>query len=227
MWWLLAVAVFAASSPENTLLQQLAAGPPPGVAPAVVNDPPTTYGGLSVRLDADVATWVAAYTGPLRPHTEVWLGRLDRDRDMLSQMLIAEGLPDGLVVVPVVESGLLPEATSTLGCAGTWQFSTPTARQMGLEVSERVDERRNPILAASAAVQLLGVLHQRYGNWDLALAAYNAGHPRVDAAVEAAGTERWEDVAGVLGDEPRHFLAKIHALLILDADRARWGLVPR
>ncbi|MEQ1570208.1 MAG: lytic transglycosylase domain-containing protein [Myxococcota bacterium] len=180
-----------------------------------------------MRLDRDVATWIALYTGPLRPHTEVWLSRLDRERAALVEMLAAEGLPEGLVVVPVVESGLLPEATSTIGCAGTWQLSAPTARQLGLEVSDRVDERRHPMLAASAAVQLLGSLYQRYESWDLALAAYNAGHPRVDQAVAGAGSKRWEDVAPLLGEEPRHFLAKIHAMLVLDADRARWGLAPR
>lgn len=214
----------ASPSDEVLLLQSLVDGPP-AASPVDLAGSPAELGGLVLHHDDDVAAWVAAYTGPLREPFQRWLGRLDRDRDTLAFLLTSEGLPVGLVAVPVVESGLLPEATSTTGCAGTWQLAAPTAIALGLRVTPDRDDRREPLLAAAAASQLLVELHARFQRWDLVLAAYNAGPQRVVAALAAADAPDWPAVAARLGDEPRHFVAKIHAVLLLDAQRERYGLV--
>lgn len=222
---LLLAALAVAAPDENALLQRLADGPPDVVA-ADLSGLPSAVGGIDLHHDADVATWVGAWTGPLRQDFRRWLGRLDRDRDTLEFLLAGEGLPPGLALVPLVESGLLPEATSTTGCAGTWQLAAPTAIALGLRVRDGADDRRDPLLSAAAAAQLLRELIDRFGRWDLALAAYNAGPARVAAAVDEAGATDWPSVAGRLPDEPRHFVAKVHAALLVDAHRARFGIEP-
>lgn len=224
MSWLvslcLGVAVAMPLAEENALLQSLAPGPPAEVEPAVLEDVPSYVGDLPVRVDADVATWVALYRGPLKPHMDRWLERLDRDRASLARLLDEERLPRGLRIVAVVESGMLPEATSVTGCAGTWQLAVPTARALGLRVDADVDERRDPVRSARAAAALFRELYAHYEDWDLTLAAYNAGQGTVDAAVERAGSSRWTEVAPHLGAEARHFVAKVHAAAIVDHQRA-------
>lgn len=195
---------------EIALLQSIAPGEP-SVGPASLVDLPTELGGLAVRADDDVARWVGMYTGPLRDPFARWLGRLDRDRDALAFLLVGEGLPEGLVYVALVESGLQPLATSTSGCAGTWQLAAPTARAQGLRVDAAIDERRDPTLSTAAAAALLRELRDRFGSWDTALAAYNAGPARVEA--------------GDPGPEARWFVAKVHAARIVGEQRERFGIV--
>jgi hypothetical protein len=205
-------------SAEVRLLQRLAPGLPPGTGPGPsLEGLPDELLGLRLRADADVAAWVGLYTGALRADMARWLARLDHERDRLLFVLEGEGLPPGLVLVALVESGLLPEATSTTGCAGIWQLSAPTARALGLRVGGAVDERRDPVLSTAAAAGLLEELHARFGDWDPALAAYNAGPQYVAERLAAAG---WDG----LGSEPRHFVAKVHAALIVDQHRDRFGL---
>ena len=218
-WWL-ALALGSVEA-EVALLQSLAPGPPAHATEPVPWDGlPEHVGALPVRPRDDVARWVHLYTHELRSHTVTWLERLDAQRAGMELVLRGEGLPEVLAVMAVVESGLLPEATSTTGCAGTWQLSVPTALALGLQVTDTVDERRDPLLATPAAAMLLRELHARFGSWELALAAYNAG-PQAVATARADAGEGWLEA---LGSEPRHFVAKVQAMAVIDAHRERFGL---
>ena len=104
--------------------------------------------------------------------------------------LDAYGLPLELKYLPVVESGLDPTAISHAGAAGLWQFMITTARRYDLKINSLVDERMDPYKASWAAAKYLKELYDIYGDWNLVLAAYNAGPQQVSKAMRRTGGER-------------------------------------
>ncbi|MCM1068053.1 MAG: transglycosylase SLT domain-containing protein [Muribaculaceae bacterium] len=104
-------------------------------------------------------------------------------------------MPLELRYLPVIESALVPNAVSRAGAAGLWQFMPATATGLGLEVNSLVDQRRDPYLASDAAARYLKQLYQTYGDWSLAIAAYNCGPGNVNKALRRAGDGKhdfWE-----------------------------------
>ena len=105
---------------------------------------------------------------------------------IFEQALEAQGLPLELKYLPVIESALDPNAVSTSGAAGLWQFILVAAKGVGLEVNSLIDERRDPYLSSEKAAGLLKDLYQIYGDWHLAIAAYNCGPGNVNKAIRRA-----------------------------------------
>ncbi len=119
----------------------------------------------------------------LRRATEESLARGASYLPRLCAILGEHGLPPDLALLPVVESAFWPTARGRSGERGLWQLRRATARRFGLVVNARRDDRLNPDRATRAAARYLVFLHARYGEWPLALAAYNAGERRVDRAL--------------------------------------------
>jgi membrane-bound lytic murein transglycosylase D len=155
-------------------------------------------------------------------HEEVY-GSLIRDK------LRARGMPEELLYLAGIESGFQPKATSRVAAAGVWQFMGPTAEQYGLRVDEYVDERRDPIRATDAALQYLQDLHDRYGSWYLAAAAYNAGPSRVDRALRRNDVARSDDEAVFweiqehLPRETREYVPRMIAATLLAREALEFG----
>ena len=149
------------------------------------------------------------------------------------------GMPPELLFLPGIESGFFSSATSPAGAAGLWQLMGSTARHYGLVTDELVDERRDFWKATDVALRVLKWNHSQLGNWELALAAYNAGLGRVTSSVRYGGThDYWElQRRGLLPRETSEFVPRYYGLILalrnLPADQwprldelHRWRRVP-
>ena len=151
----------------------------------------------------------------------VAIDRVNRLRPLLEPILRDEGVPVELSAVVLVESGGLPTALSRKGARGLWQFMPDTARRYGLAVDGRRDERLDVVKSTHAAAQYLRHLRLRFGDWRLALAAYNAGELAVSKTIER---NQSTDVDSILASEylpveTRSYVPAINASM----NRLRYG----
>lgn len=151
------------------------------------------------------------------------VGRLDTMRYACAEVR-ARGLPGELCLVPIVESGLDPYAFSPQGAGGLWQFVPGTARQYGLKVDWWADERRDPVAATAAALDYLTQLHARFGDWLLALAAYNCGEGRLAASLRATSVANPGLFDLEVPRETREHVAKVLAYAAVLATPDHFGL---
>ena len=134
------------------------------------------------RLDRELTSM--AYT---HGNTLLQMKRANRYFPQLAPILEKNGVPCDLLYLACIESTLNPVAVSPAKAAGLWQFMPETARQYGLEVNEYVDERMDPVKATEAACRYLKQSYKKYGNWESAAAAYNAGQGRISRELAGQG----------------------------------------
>ncbi len=134
-----------------------------------------------------VRSYIDRYLEKSRPQVSGILGLSYYYMPIFEQELEKRGLPNELKYLPVIESGLDPNAVSKHGAAGLWQFMLATGKGLGLEVNSLVDERRDPYASSAAAAEYLKSLHDTYNDWSLAIAAYNCGPNNVNKAIRRVG----------------------------------------
>jgi len=138
--------------------------------------------------------------------------RADVYVSQLKPVFTAAGVPGALVWLAEVESSFAPNARSPVGAVGMFQLMPTTARSLGLSLSPN-DERLDPRKSATAAAKYLKYLHGRFGDWRLALAAYNAGETRVKSLLDRASARTYAAIAPRLPAETQMYVPKIEATL--------------
>ncbi|MBP5388005.1 MAG: lytic transglycosylase domain-containing protein [Prevotella sp.] len=134
-----------------------------------------------------VRQFIDRYTNRMRRSVSAWLGSINFYTPIFEQALESYNVPLELKYLPIIESALNPKAVSRVGATGLWQFMLATGKQYGLRVNSLVDDRRDPIRASYAAAKYLRDLFRIFGDWTLAIAAYNCGPENVNKAIRRSG----------------------------------------
>lgn len=178
--------------------------------------------------DAHLQRKIADYLGPGIPGTERMLGRANQYFPVFEYYLHKHGMPASLKYLAVAESMLVPGAISRARAAGLWQLMPSTARELGLRVDNTVDERLDIHRSTEAAVLKLKELYAHFGDWHLALAAYNCGQGRVRRAVrQSGGYTFYPRVKPYLPKESQQYVAAYVAAAYAVNYYDDYGLTPR
>lgn len=213
--------------------------------------------GGAVDVSASAVKVRATGTGPEwdlpnmdHPRVDYWIGQfqtnermnkryqgfLDRAGawvPMMMDRLEARGMPLDLIYLSMVESGFNADATSRAGAVGLWQFLRATGQEYGLAVDRAVDERRDPVRATEAGLDYLERLHNRFGSWYVAMAAYNGGQNRVARIMrqtlgreKARGEQDYYRVLSRLPKETQDYVPLIIAAGRIAKDPEAYGFRP-
>lgn len=201
-------------------------------ADAVPSAPTFDIDVTSYAANRRVLEYLEFFQVDARDRMAIWLSRLSRYEGMIRDRLRARGLPEDLVYLTLIESGLSNSAVSRARAVGMWQFVSGTARLYGLTVDPWVDERRDPFKATDAAVDYLSDLVQKLGSVYLAAAAYNAGEGRIQRGVRRlpGETDSLTDATffqlasrRYLRPETRDYVPKLIAAALIAKQPARYG----
>lgn len=175
-----------------------------------------------------VKNYIQMYTERRRDLVEVMLGLSAYYFPIFEETLDKYDMPLEIKYLAIIESALNPKAHSRAGANGLWQFMLGTARNMNLEITSFVDERRDPVKSTDAAARYLTKLYETYGNWHLAIAAYNCGPGNVNRAIRRSGgrTNYWE-IYNRLPRETRGYVPAYIAATYAFEYHKEHNLIPR
>jgi membrane-bound lytic murein transglycosylase D len=182
---------------------------------------------LPLTVNDEVLSFLNFFQTPRgRTIVENGMRRGGRYQEMISRVLREEGIPQDLIYLAQAESAFQPLALSRAGARGIWQFVAWRGNEYGLRHTWWVDERQDPEKATRAAAQHLRDLYGMFGDWYLAMAAYNCGPGNVQKAVERTGyADFWELYRrNVLPKETRNYVPIILALTLIAKDAAHYGI---
>jgi membrane-bound lytic murein transglycosylase D len=196
----------------------------------VVADLATTEHDLPIELNDRILSFIELFQGNLRTFMQESLHRGAKYMPMVQSVFRAEGVPLDLAYLAIVESGFKNTALSRASARGMWQFMPATGKEHGLTQNWFIDERADPEKATRAAAQYLKSLNKMFdGDWNLAMASYNAGPGRLQRAVKASKVnDYWKltETARFLPKETRNYVPMIMAAVIIAKNPTQYGFEP-
>nr|WP_073572023.1 LysM peptidoglycan-binding domain-containing protein [Algoriphagus zhangzhouensis] len=171
---------------------------------------------MPFKLNDRIFSFIQYFTVRNRDYTKMVLARKDLFFPMFDEMLEKHEMPAEVKYLAIIESGLDPQIRSRVGAMGLWQFMPATGRMYGMNVNPDVDDRMDPELATESAAKYLKSLYRMFGDWELALAAYNCGPGNVRKAIRRSGGKKtfWE-IYNYLPRETRGYIPQFQAMLYI------------
>ena len=157
-----------------------------------------------------------------RTQFQIWLDRIPEYGQLINGILKENGLPEELLYLAMIESGLNPKAFSRANASGMWQFIYSTGKIYGLKRDWYVDERRDPKKSTEAACKYLIDLYEEFDHWYLALAAYNSGSGRVQRAMRLHQTSDFWQLHS-LPRETRNYIPYYLSAAIISKNPREYG----
>ena len=191
---------------------------PIGMPKEIVYDFPIT-------MNKQVEFYLDLFQNKQKKYFKRWLTRSSKYMLIIQRELKNSGLPQDLAYLAMIESGYNPSAYSHAHAAGLWQFIRGTGRNYGLRIDSWVDERRDPEKATKAAVAYLSALHERFNDWQLAVAAYNAGEGKIERAIKKYNSRDFWELAShnYLRLETKRYVPKLIAAIIIARNPKKYG----
>lgn len=169
---------------------------------------------MPFELNDRIFSFIQYFTVRNRDYTKMVLARKENYFPLFEETLEKHEMPSEIQYLAIVESGLDPQIKSRVGAMGLWQFMPATGKMYGMNVNADVDDRMDPELSTDAAAKYLKSLYRMFGDWEVAMAAYNCGPGNVRKAIRRSGGKKtfWE-IYNHLPKETRSYVPQVQAFL--------------
>ena len=169
---------------------------------------------MPFELNDRVFSFIQYFTVRNREYIKMVLARKEQYFPMYEEIMRDHDMPSDIIYLSIVESGLDPKIKSKMGAVGLWQFMPATGRMYGMQANTDMDDRMDPEKSTVAAAKYLKSLYKMFGNWEVALAAYNCGPGNVRKAIRRSGgkTTFW-GIYDHLPKETRSYVPQFQAML--------------
>ncbi|MBA2733511.1 MAG: transglycosylase SLT domain-containing protein [Acidobacteria bacterium] len=195
------------------------------VDPGKIADIETAKNAIDIQFETNslIQGYINYYQGRGRSTMEAGLRRSGQFMQMARRIFREEGVPEDVTWLGQVESAWRVKALSWASASGLWQFIPGTGRTYGLRQTAWVDERNSYEKATRASARYLRDLYNHFGNWELAMAAYNTGQGNIDRAISRAGSRSFWKIHPYIAQETRNYVPSILATMLIAKNREKYG----